>query len=83
LFPVTQTRKTKIPGKYPVIVGLCPAKISENGVIKAFKKTQKAAGKALLNGENRFWAWYYHGTFCFKAILMQVRGMCNHNKTLP
>jgi hypothetical protein len=43
LFPVTQARKTKIPGKYPVIVGLCPAKISENGAIKAFKKTQKDA----------------------------------------
>jgi hypothetical protein len=36
-----QAGKTKISGKYPVIVGLFPANISENGAIKAFKKTQK------------------------------------------
>jgi hypothetical protein len=54
-----------------------------NGAVKAFKKPQKAAEKALLNGKNRFWVWYYHDTFCLKAILMQVRGMCNHNKALP
>jgi hypothetical protein len=50
LSPVTQARKTKIPGKYPVIVGVFPAKISENDAIKAFKSSQKA----LLNSGNRF-----------------------------
>jgi hypothetical protein len=28
-----QARKTKISGKYPVIVGVFPANISENGAI--------------------------------------------------
>jgi hypothetical protein len=33
----------KIPGKYPVIVGVFPANISENGAIKSLEKTQKSA----------------------------------------
>jgi hypothetical protein len=41
LFPVAKTIKTNIPRKYPVIVGIFPANISENGVIKVLKKTQK------------------------------------------
>jgi hypothetical protein len=56
-------KKSKISGKYPVIVGVFPVNISENGVIKAFKKNTKIAEKALLNSEYRFWVWYYHGTF--------------------
>jgi hypothetical protein len=43
LFPVAKAKKTKIPGKYPAIVDIFPANISENGAIKAFERTQKAA----------------------------------------
>jgi hypothetical protein len=50
LFPVTKARKNKISGKRLVLVGVFPANISENGAIKSFKKPQKAAEKALLNG---------------------------------
>jgi hypothetical protein len=66
LFPVAQARKIKISGKYPVIVGLFPANISEMvrlKLLKSRKKPQKAAEKTLKNGENRFWIWYSKALF--------------------